>query len=244
MTLKNCVVFVTGSAERVGKSIALTLAAKGANVVIQYRSKPEKAEETVSEAKALGSDAIMTFGDISREADWLRMRDEIIKHYGRIDVLVNNAAIIYKTPFLSSTEEQWDNFMNVNLKSVYLGSRIFGEIMVKQQSGKIINIADISGETIWPSYIPYCVSKSGVLALTRGLAKTLAPHVSVNAVSPGTVLEGIEDDPASLKKLTDGTPLKRIGQPEDIANAVLFLIEGSDFITGINIKVDGGRSIA
>lgn len=244
MILKNSVAFVTGSAERVGKSIALTLAAKGANVVIQYRSKTGKAEEAVREAKALGSDAIMTFGDISREADWLRMRDEIMKHYGRIDVLVNNAAIIYKTPFLSSTEAQWDNFMNVNLKSVYLGSRIVGEIMVKQKSGKIINIADISGETIWPSYIPYCVSKSGVLALTRGLAKSLAPHVSVNAVSPGTVLEGIEDDPASLKKLTDSTPLKRIGQPEDIANAVLFLIEGSDFITGINIKVDGGRSIA
>ncbi|NOX38774.1 MAG: SDR family oxidoreductase [Calditrichaeota bacterium] len=241
--MKNRVVFITGSAERVGKHIALFLAQKGASVVIHYHTKKEKARQTAQEIAQLGTPPLVVQGDISSAADWERMRDTILQHHGRIDVLVNNAAIFYKTPFLDSDEKDWDRFMNVNLKSVYLGSRIIGAEMVRQKSGKIINIADVSAYTIWPQYIPYCVSKAGVIALTRGLAKALAPHVLVNAIAPGTILLAEQYDEEEEMALIQKTPLKRIGDPQDIAATVAFLIEGSDFITGAVINVDGGRSL-
>ncbi len=244
MKIQNTVILITGSAERVGKHIALHLARKGATVVIHYHTKPHKAQQTAAEIAQIGSTPMIVQGDITRQADWLQMRRAILQRYGRIDVLVNNAAIFYRTPFLKSTEQQWNHFMDANLKSVYLGARIMGETMVQQKQGKIINIADVSAFTVWPNYIPYCVSKAGVLALTQGLAKALAPHVQVNAVAPGTILLAEQYDPEEEAALVEKTPLKRIGQPEDVAATVAFLIEGSDFITGTIINVDGGRSLA
>ncbi|HQV32798.1 MAG TPA: SDR family oxidoreductase, partial [Calditrichia bacterium] len=201
--------------------------------------------QTAAEIAAIaGEKPLVVRGDISRAGDWEAMRDAILERHGRIDILVNNAAIFYKTPFLESTESEWDHFMDVNLKGVYLGCRIMGEVMMQQQSGKIVNIADVAAERIWPSYIPYCVSKAGVVALTRGLAKALAPHVLVNAVAPGTVLLAEEYDSEEEQALIDKTPLKRVGSPRDIASAVTFLLEGSDFITGQILGVDGGRSLS
>ncbi len=243
MDLKEKVVLITGSAVRVGKTIALTLAKKGAHVVIHYRTRKESAEETAVEIARISSKPLIVQGDISQEGDWYRMRDIILDHHGKIDVLVNNAAIFYRTPFLASTTKDWDFFHDVNLKGTYLGCRIFGEIMVQQRQGKIINIADVSAYTVWENYIPYCVSKAGVIALTKGVAKALAPHVQVNAIAPGTILLAEEYDADEEQTLIEKTPLKRIGTPQDIANTVKFLIEGSDFITGAVIKVDGGRSL-
>ena len=243
MEMKKKVVLITGSAERVGKHIALFLAQKGATVIIHYHTKKELAQQTAREIAQMGTPPLLVQGDISSAADWRRMRDAILQHHGRIDVLVNNAAIFYKTPFLDSDELDWDRFMNVNLKSVYLGSKIIGAEMLRQKSGKIINIADVSAYTIWPQYIPYCVSKAGVIALTRGLAKALAPYVLVNAIAPGTILLAEQYDEEEELALIQKTPLKRIGDPRDIASTVAFLIEGSDFITGAVINVDGGRSL-
>lgn len=243
MKIKGKIILITGSADRVGRIIALTLAQHGADIVIHYHSNKDKAFSTESEIRKLGRKVLTVQGDLSKKSDWLSIKNDIMKDFGRIDVLINNAAIFYRTPFFDSREEDWDNFMNVNLKSVYLGSQIIGEVMVKQGWGKIINIADVSGETIWTGYIPYCVSKAGVIALTKGLAKVLAPNVLVNCIAPGTVLLAKDYDEDEEEKLIQRTPLRRTGSPADVANTALFLIEGSDFITGTVIKVDGGRTI-
>jgi len=224
MEIKEKVIFITGSAIRVGKTIALTLAKKGAQVVIHYKTRKANAEETAAEIARFAAKPLIVQGDISQEADWYR-------------------AVFYRTPFLDSTIKDWDFFHDVNLKGTYLGCRIFGEIMFQQKQGKIINIADVSAYTVWENYIPYCVSKAGVIALTKGVAKALAPHVQVNAIAPGTILLAEEYDAEEERALIEKTPLKRIGTPQDIASTVQFLIEGSDFITGAVIKVDGGRSL-
>lgn len=243
MDIKNSVVLITGSANRVGRHIALHLAQKGAEVVIHYHTSKKEAETTAREIAQWGRKPLIVQGNVASQDDWQRIKEAIQKTYGRIDVLVNNAAIFYKTPFLKSTLQDWQAFMEVNLQSVYLGCRVIGEWMVKQKRGKIINIADVSAYHVWADYIPYCVSKAGVIALTKGLAKALAPHVLVNAIAPGTILLAEKYDEKEEEALIQRTPLKRIGSPEDIARTVAFLIEGSDFITGAVINVDGGRSL-
>ncbi|GAB4381311.1 MAG: 3-oxoacyl-[acyl-carrier-protein] reductase [Calditrichia bacterium] len=243
MEIKNKVALVTGSSHRVGKTIALTLATSGARVAVHYHSQKEPAEKTLQEIRVLGGEAILLKGDISQRADWIAMRDTLLETWGKIDILVNNAAIFYKTPVFDITDQDWQNFLDINLKGTFLGCQIIGKTMVEAKSGKIINIADVSAEKVWAEYIPYCISKAGVIALTKGMAKALAPHVVVNAISPGTVLFAESYVPEEEEALIRRTPLKRIGSPQDIANAVVFLIEGSDFITGAVLNVDGGRSL-
>lgn len=243
MNLKNRNVLVTGSSDRVGRNIALTLAKHGANIIVHYHANKDKAEKTAEEIRNIGSNVIVVQGDLSKKKDWLRISHEIVAKGATVDVLINNAAIFYKTPFFDASEDDWYNFMDTNLKSIYLGCQILGKAMLAQKSGKIINIADVSGETVWQDYIPYCVSKAGVIAITKGLAKVFAPHVTVNCIAPGTVLLAKNYDKQEEQNLIKRTPLKRIGSPQDIANTVLFLIEGSDFVTGAVIKVDGGRSL-
>ncbi len=243
MQIQDRIVLVTGGAVRVGRTIALHLARKGAKIALHFRRNPEKARQTLQEVQTIQPESILVQGDLRFRRDWESMKETILKQWGRIDVLVNNAAIFYRTPFFEIQDEDWDNFMDSNLKSVFLGAQVMGEVMVQQKEGKIINIADVAAETVWSEYIPYCVSKAGVLALTRGLAKALAPHVLVNAVAPGTVLLADSYDEEEENRLIERTPLKRIGTPEDIARTVAFLIEGSDFITGAVIPVDGGRSL-
>jgi NAD(P)-dependent dehydrogenase (short-subunit alcohol dehydrogenase family) len=167
-----------------------------------------------------------------------------IERFGRIDILVNNASNYYKTPFATLTEEQWDDLVGTNLKGTFLVSKRVGDEMLKMGVGKIINLADWAGLRPYKDFLPYCVAKAGVIALTTGLAKALAPHIQVNAVAPGSVMLP-EDASASLREaIVRATPLKRIGAPSDIAQTVVFLVEGSDFITGAIIPVDGGRLLA
>lgn len=243
MNIKDKICLVTGSASRVGKIIALTLANKGAKLAIHYHSQANKANETAEQINQMGEECIILKSDISQKNDWLEMRNNILDKWGRIDVLVNNAAIFYQTPFLGIKEHQWNQFMDINLKGTFYGCQVIGEIMVKNRTGKIINISDVSAESVWHNYIPYCISKAGIIALTKGLSKAFAPHVTVNAVSPGTVMLAEKYDEEEENYLIERTPLKRIGDPQDIANTVTFLIEGSDFITGAVIPVDGGRSL-
>lgn len=243
MKIKDSTILVTGSSDRIGKAIGLELAKYGANIVIHYNTSKEKAIKTEQEINKLGRDALVVQGDLSKRSDWIRINQKVLRKFKKIDVLINNAAIFYKTPFFDLNENDWDNFMNVNLKSIFLGSQIIGKQMYQDGFGKIINISDVSSETIWSDYIPYCVSKSGVIAITKGLAKALAPKVLVNCIAPGTVMFAKHYDKKEEQALINHTPLKKIGSPRDIANTVIFLIEGSDFITGAVIKVDGGRSV-
>jgi NAD(P)-dependent dehydrogenase (short-subunit alcohol dehydrogenase family) len=243
MNLNHKICLITGSAVRVGKSIALTLASSNAKVVIHYHTREKEVNETYNQIRENGAEAMIVQGDISKINDWQIMHKKILDHWGKIDVLINNAAIFYRTPFFHITEKDWNKFLNINLKGTFYGCKIIGKTMYKNKFGKIVNIADVASYNVWPNYIPYCISKAGVVALTKGLAKALAPFVTVNAVSPGTVMLAENYDENEESSLISRTPLQKIGDPQDIANTVKFLLEGSDFITGTIINVDGGRSL-
>jgi NAD(P)-dependent dehydrogenase (short-subunit alcohol dehydrogenase family) len=183
-------------------------------------------------------------GDITQSADVDAVVQHSIDRFGRIDILVNNASNYYKTPFDTLTEAQWDDLVGTNLKGTFLVCKRVADEMLKAGSGKIINLADWAGFRPYKDYIPYCVAKAGVIALTKALAKTLAPHIQVNAIAPGPVMLP-EDFSDSLRQaVVRATPLKRLGSASDVARTVVFLVEGSDFITGAIIPVDGGRLIA
>ncbi len=241
MEIKGCRILITGSAKRVGKVIALSLARFGATVILHAFKSGEAATATASEIEALAlyRPPVLS-GDISLRETWITMKDEIEKYCGGVDVWVHNASVFSETPFFTTTEGQWQHFMDVNLKGAFFGAQVFGEQMKKKGGGKIIAIGDVAGELIWPSYIPYSVSRAGMHALMKGLAQLLAPDVQVNVVAPGPVLlpEGISE--AERQKIVKTIPLQRIGKPEDVAKAVRFLID-SDFLTGQVIRVDGGR---
>jgi NAD(P)-dependent dehydrogenase (short-subunit alcohol dehydrogenase family) len=238
------IALVTGAARRVGKAIALTLADRGAHVIITYNNSGAEAIATLREIEARGVQGMALQGNITRNSDVNAIVHQVIERFGRIDVLVNNASNYYQTPFETLTEEQWDDLVGTNLKGTFLVSKRVGDEMLKVGSGKIINLADWAGFRPYKDYIPYCVAKAGVIALTQALAKALAPHIQVNAIAPGPVLLP-EDFSDNLREaIVRATPLKRIGSPTDIAQTVVFLVEGSDFITGAIIPVDGGRLIA
>jgi pteridine reductase len=238
------IALVTGAARRVGKAIALALADRGAHVVITYHTSGAEALSTVQEIEARGVQGMAVRGNITRSGDVDTIVQQVIKRFDHIDILVNNASNYYKTPFETLTEEQWDDLVGTNLTGTFLVSKRVGDEMLKVGSGKIINLADWAGFRPYKDYIPYCVAKAGVIALTKALAKTLAPHIQVNAVAPGPVMLP-EDFSDNLRQaVVRATPLKRIGTPGDIAQTVVFLVEGSDFITGAIIPVDGGRLIA
>ncbi|MDD5544165.1 MAG: SDR family oxidoreductase [Acidobacteriia bacterium] len=244
MKLKGSTAVVTGGALRVGREIALRLAERGANVAIIYNRSAEAALKTVNEIEAHGVQARAVQCDVSRVDQTKDVINSLAAEFGSLDVLVNNAAIYEKTPLPALTEDEWDRHIDINLKGSFFCAKFAGEIMLRQQRGKIINFADWSGVRPYADYLPYCISKAGVIAMTRGLAKSLAPHVQVNCIAPGPILLPADFTEEEREAIIKATPLKRIGSPQDIAATVIFLVEGSDFITGTMITVDGGRLIA
>jgi NAD(P)-dependent dehydrogenase (short-subunit alcohol dehydrogenase family) len=236
------VALVTGAAKRVGRSIALALAERGAELVVHYRTSDREAQEVLALAKKLGGKPVAVRADLAVSADIAAMVEVAMRAFGRIDILVNSAAIFSRTPFLTLTEADWDRFLAVNLKAPFLLCRQVGEIMCRQGHGKIVNVADIAGTKVWADFIPYSVSKAGLLALTTGLAKALAPAVQVNAIAPGTVLLPDGSMPDEQARAVGRVPLRRLGAPEDIARAAVYLVE-SDFVTGEVLTVDGGQRL-
>jgi pteridine reductase len=194
--------------------------------------------------EAFGKKSLAIRADVSRAAEVTTAVGRVVETFGRIDILVNNAAVFPRTPWAALDEAAWDGVIDTNLKGSFLVAKAAGDRMKAQGSGKIVNIADWAGERPYRDYLPYCISKAGVIALTKALALELAPDVQVNAVAPGPVM--LPDDMSAQERaaVVAATPLRRIGSPDDIANAVLFLLEGSDFITGAVLPVDGGRLIA
>jgi len=236
------VALVTGAAKRLGRSIALALAERGAELVIHYRDSEREAQELLALLKRAGGKPVAVRGDVSVAADVDRIVETAMQAFGRIEILVNNAAIFYRTPFEKVTEEDWDRFLDVNLKGPFLLCRRIGGIMLRQGQGKIISLADLAGLKVWAEYIPYSVSKAGLIALTQGLAKALAPAVQVNAVAPGAVLLPEGTTPEERERAIRRIPLDRLGTPEDIARAVVYLIR-NDFITGEVLRLDGGQHL-
>jgi NAD(P)-dependent dehydrogenase (short-subunit alcohol dehydrogenase family) len=237
------VALVTGAAKRLGRSIALALAERGAELVVHYRDSEREAHEVLAQAKRYGGKPVAVCADLSSSPDITAMVETAMRAFGRIEILVNSAAIFYRTPFPSLTEADWDRFLTVNLKAPFLLCRQVGEIMQRQGRGKIINLADIAGTKAWADFIPYSVSKAGLLALTAGLAKALAPTIQVNAIAPGTVLLPEDSAPEEHEQAARRIPLQRLGSPADVARAVLYLLE-SDFVTGEVLSVDGGQRLA
>ena len=244
MKLENRVVLITGGAVRVGRAICMELARAGAVIFCHYHKSDQQAASLKADIEKRGGKIYLVQSDLNHIPNVVLLVNEVIDKMGRLDVLINNAALFYKTPLGTVNEEQWDRLFNLNLKAAFFCARQAGQYMVKQGWGKIINIGDPSGENPWPSFIPYGLTKSGIIAMTKGLAKALAPEVQVNCINPGPVLIPEHYTPAEKNTAIDRTLLKREGSPEDIARTVRFLIEGSDYITGTILNVDGGRSIA
>ena len=243
MQIKNTVVLITGGAVRVGRAITTELLKAGASVLCHYHSSAKAAQTLATEAEMLPGILHLYSYDLYQPDAVEKLLSETLTVFGRIDVLINNAAVFFKTPLEEVNEEDWDRLHTLNLKKVFFLSQAAGLKMKHQGAGKIINIGDAGAENPFPSYIPYSVTKAGVIALTRGLAKALAPQVQVNCINPGPVMIPEDYDPQAKRLAIQQTLLKREGSAEDVARSVQFLIEGSDYITGAVIPVDGGRQI-
>jgi len=238
--LLNRVALVTGAAKRLGRAIALHLAREGADVVIHYRSSEAEARETASEVEKLGRRGIALAANLSSVLEIQQLFRQASDHFGRLDILVNNAANFLQTEFATTTEKVWSESLDTNLKAPFFCAQAAAPVL-KQSRGVIINFADIGGLLPWPGYIPHCVSKAGVIMLTKCLAKELAPDVRVNAIAPGTIT--MSGDPSEWEAdFIRRAPLHRSGTTEDVADAVSFLVQ-STFITGQVLVVDGGRTL-
>ena len=245
MELKNRVVFVTGGAKRIGKAIALAFAERGCHVSISYRSSEAEASATIEQVKNLGVKALAVRGDVSNPEDVRRWKVEIEKELGTVNILINNASIFNRTLWPDIGNEEWDQHLDTNLKGPFLCAQAFGPEMVKAGIGKIINLVDHMGEhPNRPDFIPYAVSKAGLISLTKALAKTLAPQVQVVGIGPGAILWPEEIAESDKKNLLAGIPAGRIGDVNDIAHTVRHVCEGTDYISGGIIYVDGGRAIS
>ncbi len=248
MNLKGKVVFVTGSTRGIGKAFAAGFAREGAEVIVHGRD-PEKVKAVALEMEGLGARSMAVAGDVATSQDVTRMVEEIVESFGRIDVLVNNAGI---NPFILEAEkikeEGWDQVMNVNLKGVFLCCQAAGKRMIQQGGGKIINISSAAAINGEQGFLPYCVSKSGVMMLTRILAYEWSKYnVRVNAIAPGFVAAGMNTPILNKEILVSGlsnrVPLKRLGQPEEIVNVALFLAsEDSGYVNGTTVIADGGMA--
>lgn len=244
MMLQDRVVLITGGARRLGRAIAMALAQRGAHIVCSYHRSAGEAATTVKTLERCGASAAAMQADLTQAAEIQRLMDRIHRRYGRLDVLVNNAANFDRTPFERLTERDWDRALDTNVKGPFLCSLYASRLMRRQREGKIINLADWAGVRPYRDYLPYCVSKAGVIGLTKALAKELAPHIQVNAIAPGPILPPEGMTRQARARIAARPLLKRWGTPKDIANAVIFLIEGTDFMTGSVIFVDGGQLIA
>jgi NAD(P)-dependent dehydrogenase (short-subunit alcohol dehydrogenase family) len=240
-SLAGRVALITGGGVRVGRAIALALAQRGASVAFTHLDC-EECSHTAVEIAALGVETMEYALDVCEPGAPARAVQEVIARFGRLDILVNNASVWLRAPFLEITQEAWQLALDVNLTGPFLLSQAAAPQMLKQESGLIINITDLSAYQTWREYAHHAASKAGLVALTRVMAAELAPYVRVNAIAPGTVLlpEGATD--AKREWAEGNSLLKRVGHPEDVARTVLFLVD-SDFATGGVYFVDGGRAL-
>ncbi len=245
MKLKNKTAIITGSSSGIGKATALLFAKEGANVVINYISPEKEALVVADEAKKLGVQAIAIKCDVSKENEVKKMVTETMGKFGGIDVLVNNAGIVYDVPLFERTMDQWQRTLDVNLLGNFLCSKYVAERMLKKGKGRIVNISSTNAiNSFSPDAIDYDASKAGVITLTKDFAKALAPKINVNAVAPGWVDTKMNKDLPSefVQDEASKIYLKRFAKPEEIAQAILFLAsDEASYITGSVLVVDGGK---
>ncbi len=241
MKVDGLVVLVTGAGVRVGREIAIALAECGARVAVHCHSSMKQAEETLAAIRAAGSDGEIFKADLAAEGSGDKLVGKVVAHFGSLDVLVNSAAVMQRTPFGEVTVADWDAMFALNLRAPFFLAQAASAAM-GERGGSIINISDLAAFETWPAFIPHGITKAGLVQMTRALARTLAPRVRVNAIAPGAVLlpDGWSEE--SEEHIISTTPLKRLGSPKDVAEAVIYLIQ-ADYVTGTTLIVDGGRHI-
>ena len=245
--LEGKIALVTGASRGIGRQIAKTLAAKGALVIVNYNGSAAKAEEVVKEIQAAGGNGQAVQCNVSDFESCKEMLDAVVKEHGRLDILVNNAGITRDNLLMKMSEEDFDAVIQTNLKGVFNCTRHIARQMLKQKSGRIINISSVSGVLGNAGQANYCAAKAGVIGLTKSAAKELASRgITVNAVAPGFIktemTDVLKDD--IKKAIMENIPMKAFGETEDIANAVAFLAsEEARYITGQVISVDGGMAM-
>ncbi|WP_071459412.1 3-oxoacyl-[acyl-carrier-protein] reductase [Bacillus massilinigeriensis] len=244
MKLHGKAVLVTGASRGIGREIALELAREGADIAVNYSGSEQRAIETAEEIKRMGRQAIVVKADVSDASDVEKMVKDTIQAFGKLDILVNNAGITRDNLLMRMKESDWDDVMNINLKGVFLCTKAVTRQMMKQRSGRIINISSIVGVMGNAGQANYVAAKAGVIGLTKTAAKELASRgITVNAIAPGFITTDMTDKlPDEVKEgMLKTIPLARLGEPSDIAKTVLFLAsEDSRYITGQTLHVDGG----
>ena len=249
MRLKDKVAIVTGGAKGLGRAFAVTLAHEGASVMVVTRKDMANLEETVKRIDDLGGKATLCQADVTREADTIAMAKATVKSFGKIDILVNNAAIydgIKRKPFYEIDLDEWDMLMAVNVKGAFLATRAVFPYMRKQRFGKIINLASEVFFTGSHGFAHYVASKGGIIGLTRALAVELGPHnICINCIAPGFTDTEASRNLADVTKYDiSKTPLNRLEKPEDLTGAAIFLASPeSDFMTGQTLLISGGRAM-
>jgi pteridine reductase len=232
---------VTGAGRRVGRAIALALGARGMRVAVHYNRSASGAEETAATLARDGGEARTFAADLAEAGAPETLVRQVASDMGALDVLVNSAAIMERTPVGTVTAEQWDRMFAINLRAPFFAAQAAAAVM-GDRGGAIVNIADLAAFETWPGYVPHSITKAGVVQMTRALARVLAPKVRVNAVAPGAVLLPDDWGEDAAERLARTTPLRRLGTAEDVAAAVCYLIE-ADYVTGETLLVDGGRSV-
>jgi NAD(P)-dependent dehydrogenase (short-subunit alcohol dehydrogenase family) len=235
-SLAGRVVLVTGAAKRIGRGIALRLAKEGARVAIHYSSSEAEARATAAEC----GNAPVFRANLEKVAEIERLFSEVQQHFGKLDGLVNNAARFTRKDPLEITESDWDFVLSVNLKATFFCCQQAAKLMLAGGGGRIVNISSLGGIRAWPEHAHYCASKAGVIHLTRALAQAWAPKITVNSIAPGVIPFGEPDE--RVKRLIAKTPAGRAGSADESADAVVFFLTASDFMTGQVLAVDGGLS--
>ena len=230
------VILVTGAAKRIGRGIALRLAREGARVAIHYSTSEAEARATAAEC----GNAPLFRADLEKVAEIEGLFADVQQHFGKLDGLVNNAARFTLRDPLKITEADWDFVHSVNLKATFFCCQQAARMMLLAGKGRIVNMSSLGGIRAWPQHAHYCASKAGVIHMTRALAQAWAPKITVNSVAPGVIPFGEPDD--RVKRLIAKTPAGRAGTADEIADAVVFFLTASDFITGQVLAVDGGLS--
>ncbi|MDH3675735.1 MAG: SDR family oxidoreductase [Anaerolineae bacterium] len=240
MDPKGRTALVTGGAHRVGKAITMALARAGANVVINYHSSADAAQQTAVEARAYGVEALPVQANITDNQQVTAMVAAAQRKFGRIDILVNSASLWQATPFPMADVDGWHQVTGILINGAFYCANAVAPLMLAKAGGAIVNIVDLSAWEPWPDFIAHSVGKSALLALSRQLALELAPTVRVNAVAPGPVLPPPEFDQGMIDRTAQKTLLERWGTAEDVAEAVLYFVK-ADYVTGEVIAVDGGE---
>jgi pteridine reductase len=234
------VALVTGAGRRLGRAMAEALAGRGMAIAIHHHASAAGAEELKASILGQGGRAACFPADLSNPDAARALPERVVAEFGHLDVLVNSAAVMHRLRFEETTPAAYDTILDLNLRSVFFCTQ-GAATALRAARGKVVNLADLGGLEPWPGFAAHSVSKAGVVMLTKVLARSLAPEVTVNAIAPGTVLVPESYDTAERERLARAAPLGRLGSPADAVAALLYLLEGGDFVTGEVLVVDGGR---